>query len=671
MGLLGGAFRVASGVGRTSYRVGRSVASGRVPSLGVGLSIPGGLGVRVGTRGVSIRTPIARQSIGLSGFRTTIGVPGIAHIRVNPTRPSVKVGIGPAAATIAKHPGVSLATRFVAVGVTTRPLMWARVGPVRVKIPGQVQRSARRPWHEEVDDQWQEYYERRPPSISEQLHDMIREIEEGAIAAARQVNHVPRPTAIPRPYLHPDDVKRHRKATRKDSLNGVGIFARRKRKAAKATAVARHTQWVEEEQRALDVEHARLSSIMTATFNAWQAGDSPTMYVIANAMLAATGGHASLVSLTDGVATIVVFGLSLDDVHPCKPTYTAGGAPTVKKRTKNERLDAHDTLVGASVVTALSTIWNALPGIKKAEVVVIEMSEATRSLGEASVLAVFSINRDAPALDPYDMGLFIADNEPARSTSLDKVLSGSFRGSDDDLAVASYCESLDDLRQPDFWLEASAAAAALTPSATVRATPADKPILEQRAADRRRTATPAAPLKSNSVIKHPASPSGRSRPATQESSLTDLLSRSEQAVRTANADAALHCWSELLKALPNLPAVNAAEAEDIARELAIAIAALGLRSDVASLDAILPMLALALQSRLKPVVKEIVAMLDDVDILIDHIREHPSCLQSKLGAALGIDKLRVRQLLWYLTHFGRVDRVEQGNSYLLTLNDED
>ena len=147
-------------------------------------------------------------------FRTTVGIPGIATISAKSKRPSVAVGIGPGRLTVSRDPGASLAARYVAVGVTSRPLLWARIGPLRVKVPGQVPGRGQRRWHEELDDQWKPYYERRPPSVSEDLHFLIRDMERDAVRHAARTVSVPPAAPILRAQLSDEVIEEHRQIGR-------------------------------------------------------------------------------------------------------------------------------------------------------------------------------------------------------------------------------------------------------------------------------------------------------------------------------------------------------------------------------------------------------------------------------------------------------------------------
>jgi len=731
-----------------------------MPSVGVGLRVPGGFGVRVGTRGLSIRTPIARQSIGLSGFKTTVGVPGIAHITVNPTRPSLTAGLGPARATLARTPGLSLSTRFVAVGATARPLMWARVGPIRIKVPGQMRTSTGRSWHEEVDEQWQAHYQRRPPSVSAQLCHIIREMESAPVAAASRVLIVPAPTAIPRPVLPTANVTAHRKATLKAARNEVGLFARQRRREAKAAALTEHARWAQHEQTALDAEHARLTALVSSTVAAWRAGDPASVYVVANAMLGAGGANGAVVSLVDGVATIVVFGPPLEDVHPCKPDVTPGGSATVRKRTKPQRLAVHRFLMGASAVAALNSVRHALPGVKQVDVIVVTMSSSTGSLGDSPVVATFTA--DYRSLPANENGFFrlIAHNALNRPKPLRAVLPDLFAGGDSDFAVATYCDSLNDLQEPDFWLEASAAAAALTapkfppPEVTPQQTPAvaqaptspdtaqsceaplpaprprfamdptsqleealtalsviddattvlahwsevervfstidaigPKQVPSDLVADVLLTLARCARLAERTDVLHRVVLLGqqlempesvtrslgsilqRTQVADHESNLRALLARAESAVRDANEDEVMVCWTQLLAGLDQVPEGADDEAEEVVYKLAVSVAVLQRRNDVEHLVSLVPRCHSAVRARFEPVVQDLVAMLDDVHRILTHVRDNPGSVQSKLGTELDIDQVRVRLLLWYLAHFSRVTRSKRGSTYLLTIDD--
>lgn len=466
MGLIRGALKTTTRATRTTYRAGRSVARGKVPSVSVGLRVPGGVGLRVGTKGVSLRTPIARQSLGTSGFRTTVGVPGLAHVTLNPTRPSVTGGLGPLSATLARDPGLSLNSRFVAVGVTTRPLLWLRVGTHQFKLPGQLAPAAGKRWYEEIDDQWQPYYQRRPPAVSEQLHDIIDEVESEATSAAFTLCSVRRPSSVQWTSLDDSVIKAHLKGAKKDARRESSVFARKKRRAALAAAARFHAAWEAAEEARIDAEGERLTALVEGAYEAWASGNPTAGLLVANALLAATGGSGALTSIVDNYATLVVFGTPLDEVHPSKPTWSANGSKTIKSRTKAERSRAHLQLAGAVTVAALHAVEAALPGVSEVHVFVIAASSSSGDLGDAPTIASFQQHRGSLPESPDELHAFMTMRALAKAQPLRTLLPDAFRGSDDVPAVASLIESVDDLRQPDFWLEISAALAELAPDAS-------------------------------------------------------------------------------------------------------------------------------------------------------------------------------------------------------------
>jgi hypothetical protein len=441
----------------------------------VGLRIPGGVGVRVGTRGVSLRTPIARQSIALSGFRSTIGAPGIAHVTVNATRPSITAGVGPARATLSKNPGVALTSRFVAVGVTSKPLLWARVGPVKLQVPGQLQRSTGRRWYDEIDDHWTPFYARRPPSISAQLHQIIVEMESGAVVAATRSVSVPEPSGVVRQELDAAAVEANKKAYRKEARRQANFLARHRRKADIAEAAKRHDEWVRQQRETIAAEHQRLSTIHDEAITAWGAGDPAAVYVVTNALLTASGAPGALVSLVDGAAILLVFAPALEDVHPSGPSYSSGGSPTIKKRTKAERRIAHWTLSGANTVQVLNTAKAALRGVERADVVVVTMSSSTGDLADSPVIATFTADLTAIPRDAAAMVTMIDRGALARPKPLHAVLGDGFAAEHDTPAIAVLTESRTDLASPHFWLEVSTAVEAIRSAPPEALTAAPKP----------------------------------------------------------------------------------------------------------------------------------------------------------------------------------------------------
>lgn len=466
MGLLRGAVRAGTRATRTAtrttYRTGKSVARGRVPNIGVGAGVAG-FGVRVGTRGVSLRTPIARQSIGASGFRTTVGLPGVAHVTVNPLRPSATAGVGPLRLTAAKNPGVGLTSRFVSVGVTTKPLLWMRLGAFRVALPGAVP-SFGKPWSEEVDEQWMPYYHRRPPDVSAQIHQLINQMERAETQKASVVC-----PQIHAPNVLPAQIDESQRALelqkfRNNNLAGISIFARKRRKEARARADEQLREWISSERDRLDEEHDELTDLIRSGWESWKSGNPIAEAAVVNSAFGALGSNAVVVEIGEESATLVVFALRFEDVHPSKPAFTPNGNPTIKKRTTTERREVHRELVGSTVCGSLRIAMAYLQMPLHFRVAVV-IPAPNDSIGNQPVVAWFEFNRGADLpTGRGEVGVWISRMWLKTPKSLAKILPDETSGAANAPALGIGSPTTDQMSSAEFWVAIATAVNGLSAS---------------------------------------------------------------------------------------------------------------------------------------------------------------------------------------------------------------
>ena len=277
----------------------------------------------------------------------------------------------------------------------------------------------------------------RSPSVSAQLHDIIHAMEAGALAGATDNVSVPAPTGVPERALSSAEVNAHRKALRKEARRQANMFSRRRRKAALAEAAGRHETWVNEKRESIAAEHQRLTALHNATISAWRSGDPATVYIVTNAILTASGAPGALVSLVDGVATLLVFAPALEDVHPSGPSYSSGGSPTIKKRTKPERQMAHRRLAGANAVRVLNSAKAGLNRTTRVEVVVVTMSSSTGELRDSAVIATFTADLAKIPRDSSGMMALIDRGALPRVLPLEAVLGDGFVNSGQAPAIAA------------------------------------------------------------------------------------------------------------------------------------------------------------------------------------------------------------------------------------------
>lgn len=448
MGLLGSAFRVGSYAARTGIRAGTSIASGRVPSLSIGLGI-GGFGARIGTRGVSIRTPVASQSIGAHGLTSTIRLPGIASLSVNPVRPSVAAGLGPVRVRASKNPGMMVGSPILSIGFSKSSLFFANVGPFTLAVPGQLTRPSR-PWSEEVDDQWMPYYQRRPPAISEQLHFLITQVEDDALRARPSlIADFPIPQ-VPFETIPKRDVRNQKRAFRKEERANIRLFARVERRAAKFRADELLCKWQDKENTARKKTQGDRQGKVDLAYNDWKKGDHFLGMLVFQSLAHANSFSTYVIEVSSSKLLVAVFGSRIEDIHPLGPSWTPSGNPTVKKRGKKEREAIWADICSSQISIAAQIARVSFTRHRQMEALVLLPASAT-SFGQIPVVSHAHVNipnrGHIDGRPPFINGLL---KKPRQFSSFHPNKSfGS-----DDVATATSVSSVDEIYTPDFWLQA-------------------------------------------------------------------------------------------------------------------------------------------------------------------------------------------------------------------------
>lgn len=463
MGLLRGTFRVASYTARTGIRAGSSIASGRVPSLSIGVGL-GGFGARIGTRGVSIRTPIAAQSVGAQGLTSTIRLPGVASLSVNPIRPSAAARLGPIRVRAARNPSVRFGTPLLSLGLSTHPLLTANIGPISLNIPGRMSRPSR-PWSEEVDDQWRPYYERRPPSISEQLHVLINQVERDAKSSLSPI-HLD--FECPQVPLEPITSKQRRAARRdirKNEIQALGIFALRRRRAARLQIKQLLVHWSNAETERRLRTQSEFQEHVRVTYEEWKAGDPLVSTLVFQTLAQILDLPAFIISAERSKIRLAVFGPRIEDIHPLGPSWTPSGNPTVKKRTKKERDSIWADICGAQITRVGQISKSAFKQDVELEIFTVLPSNVSE-FGQLAVVgkatlpvsqAGFPSGRQA-----FRNGILI---RPQRAARMQRSLESTNASA---LAIGISVTSISEIATPSFWIQAHGLKEEVTKTGTRR-----------------------------------------------------------------------------------------------------------------------------------------------------------------------------------------------------------
>ena len=260
-------------------------------------------------------------------------------------------------------------------------------------------------------------------------------------------------------------------ADRKLARKSTSPFARTSRRAALDHATKAHRSWIESETGLLASEHRQATALVDRGFASWHSGNPIAVTIVANALLSAADLGAFVVSVVEGTATLVVFGPSLDDVHPAGPTWTANGAPTVKRRSKAERAGVHLELLAAEVVRALRVIVGALPRVTALRVALVLPEAGASSLDDAPTVALFDYAGSGLPTRRDELAGFLAGRLLPRPQQLRTILPEAFTPQPDNRAVAVTVESPADLSAPAFWAEVATAVTALTPAPATLGSP--------------------------------------------------------------------------------------------------------------------------------------------------------------------------------------------------------
>tara|TARA_Y100000741_G_scaffold331860_1_gene287459 strand:+ start:1308 stop:2909 length:1602 start_codon:yes stop_codon:yes gene_type:complete len=483
LGLFGAAFsvartagRVGGSVGRSAFYVGGSVARGRVPNISIGPSFLGS-SIRVGTKGIKLRTPIAALRVGSGGFTATVGNPGLAHISLRPLTPSGTIGIGPGRLDLGRTSSIGFRQGMIAMGVSTKPLFWAQIGPFDFGLPGEYKRPGRS-WHEEADSQWQPYYDRRPPSISAELHDLIRQVEASLFRLERHV-----PVKIKKPKLTARSITRAEKHSILQSVDqkdfseinwtkwrGVTeAFQERKREKVLALLDEKIFRMGEVQELQKKVDEA---------FSLWEQGENHEAdFFIITSIFQAEECSARIVKINEKELTILVFVPSSEGIiHPSKPGTTAGGAKTIKKKTKKETKELYESFVWLQSLQVAEILCHYLKTNKGIRLVTVSCENHVAELGELPVLFDRTMSRDEykellKMLESYGSAnrkILRSNRElftPLKSKGLlKKVMPEVVKDSNGEIrAINVDVEETEELSSPVFWSELSAALEELEP----------------------------------------------------------------------------------------------------------------------------------------------------------------------------------------------------------------
>jgi hypothetical protein len=586
-------------------------------------------------------------------------------------RPSATVALGPLRFRASRHPGIGISTGLVSLGITTKPLAWIDVLGFRVALPGQLPPRSQ-PWHEEVDEQWRPYYERRPPGISEQLFDLIQQVEhEGMSIGFSSAPSLVRPSA-PLVELLRSEIRKHRKSVRRDARKTVPFRPREKRREALEASEVIHLQWIEEERVKRDAEREEAQASIDRAFVAWESGDPLACVLVANAVLSVAGLPGFLVSGQPDEFTVVVLAPGIDIVHPFRPSVTPSGNPTVKKRSKTDRGDVHADLVGAATIGAVRALSNVVPRSSTLSVAVTLPSD---SLANAPTVAWFDhqLASRLPSAD-HEFGSWISDRALKRPCPLVDLLPDAFDGDTSVPAVAVDVTSQDQLSGVIFWLELDAVLLDIrtSPKLPSRSTSQKSRRAVESKPSRLQSAQKEEDRKYEELERKHEELERVERKAHLEEMrsrehLSTLDSRARVAVEAANLEGIEQVIDELISAIPRLTGEGGYDAASAVDEVSNGIVGSGRVDLIDKIRVASKRAPINIRQPIDSSLDRVVADLQIADQVLSHVSNNPGCRQADLAREIAVEAFRVRTVCWYLNHFGRLSREKMGSSYSLSV----
>lgn len=670
-----GVARTTYRTGRTTYRAGKAVSRGRVPNLGVRVGVAG-VGVRVGTRGIKVRTPVARASIGSGGIRLTAGKPGIAHLTVNPIKPSATVGVGPIRLNASRHPGLGAKVGLVGVGVTSEPLLVSYIGGSRFSMPGSYVASDSR-WYEEIDEQWRREYQRRPPSFVASLHDVISRVEDEARHQPwLPISSLERPT-VGISQLSSEELHQIRKASRSEAFKNFKFW--------KFWSIGRILQDGSElaSQRARTEIEARqteadlLQSLVDTSFKKWTDGNVFARALVLQATFDAEECPAYVLNVSEDQAVILVIGPDLDDIHPEKPAFTNGGAATVKKKTKAERTSVHTDLVIAAALGAGNILARRLNGNPKIRLLVALRSDTASSMSELPVVADLdcTLSDLAETTGPHcNASRRSRANSLVTSNFLKKPkFLGAYVGSDgvaqnEEPAFLVDVTSGNDLKEATFWIELHQAIELMEDQGKVASDNLQSSAtFEAQYRETVPTLDSSIGLLGEEFDTSRRDELRQSSTELMERRLLEIAKQAELATASGDRAAVRTTISDLTSEIPDVREGADDETELVLLELFDALVVMASDEEIERLNRVIHSAHRSVIGRCSPVLRDIQEHRSIKNQIISLVSEGTDVLQSTIPAKLGRDASVVRRICWYLDHFDFIIRTRKGSSYILTI----
>jgi hypothetical protein len=228
-----------------------------------------------------------------------------------------------------------------------------------------------------------------------EMRRLAREPERDAVARAEQMlvsahlEDFPAPTPATAPAPEPVDAAAIQRAHKRDALNGISIFARSERRAAKARAQETAAQAIRDEEAHRAEEQRHTQAALDAAWRALMANDPDAVLHAIEAAFADNEAPAAAVDVQGARVTLLMMAPDPAVVPERKPALTPAGRPTLKKRTKAELNDLYVSAIASYVFATVKEALAVAPGLQDANIIVLRR-EPSAGLGDDKVVALFA-----------------------------------------------------------------------------------------------------------------------------------------------------------------------------------------------------------------------------------------------------------------------------------------
>ncbi|HEY3683130.1 MAG TPA: DUF4236 domain-containing protein [Streptosporangiaceae bacterium] len=230
----------------------------------------------------------------------------------------------------------------------------------------------------------------------------------------------------------PMDARPIARAMKRDQLQGISVFDRKRRRDAKALARTRTEQEVGRQEQLRRAEHARRQSGADTWWHALNRHDTDTVMAVIEAAYEDNEFPAACVDVGEGrsrYATVLVMFGPPSLVPERKADLTPTGRPTLKTRTKTERNSLYAAALGSTVIATVKEGFAVAPSVQEIQLLALRKDSAAATAADY-VTAIYAArfsrerfrNTDWSRVDPIALLLTAPDALIKRKGSAREVV---------------------------------------------------------------------------------------------------------------------------------------------------------------------------------------------------------------------------------------------------------